>query len=291
MGRDGRLRILRLRDHDLPDVLRLGHVAERVRGRGQRELPAAQRPQAARRELLEQALQHLAQQLGRDLAEVDGEVRNVFPGQRHLLAAPDPCLPDLEETATAPEHSEALRDEVAGEGVEHEVYALPARQLHHVIGEGERAGVHEMAHPERTEVGSLLVASRRGEHLRPGALRELHRGQTYASRRGVDEHALPGLHSSQSVQRVFRGEEGDRDCSGLGKAHPFRLGRQELRPGRHERPEGAVGHPHDRLADLQTLDTLAHRHDRAGALAAERRGRPLVEAHRVQHVTEVQTAG
>src|SRR6185295_2846105 len=86
--------------------------------------------------LLEQALEHAADEGGigrRDLAEVEREIFHLRVRRGDLRRVPDPGLADLDEAPPGAQEAEARGNEIAGEGIEHDVEALAARGLPEVV--------------------------------------------------------------------------------------------------------------------------------------------------------------
>ena len=167
----------------------------------------------------------------------------------------------------------------------------PRVDLADLVGEGQRPRIEDVGDAERLEEVPLLRAAGRGEDLRPDALADLQCRQTDAARAGVDQHPFAGGDAAQHVQGVVGREEGDRDGRRFLEADVFRLA--DHGRGRSGRVRGEAERRHaDRLvADGQVGHALADRGHDAGALDAERHGAGLeagVEAHRLEHVAEVQ---
>ena len=101
-------------------------------------------------------------------------------------------------------------DEIARQGVEHHVHALPASGGKDVVGEGGRAGVEHMSDAPGAQQVPLGRRARRGEHLGTGPLGELHRGESHAPGGRMDQHSTSGSDPGHAMEAVHGGQERDR---------------------------------------------------------------------------------
>ena len=161
------------------------------------------------------------------------------------------------------------------------------RVEHHVeVARGDRAlrVVEDLIGAERAHQLDVLGAGGR-EDLGAEVLGELDRERADAASAGVDQHALPGLHRGDLAQRLQRGEPGERQRRGLGKADAGRAARDHALVGAH-----LLGEPAHAIflearahlvADLPCADLGADRGDHAGDVAAEddRQRRTADELH------------
>ncbi len=107
-------------DDDLPDVLGLRHVPQRIRELGARESLSWHRCVGAVLELCEDLLEERAdvlRLLGEQTVEVDREVREVLPELEQMQARVlvDVPLADLHEPAGRTQRGEAFADRLAGQ--------------------------------------------------------------------------------------------------------------------------------------------------------------------------------
>ena len=282
----------RQRQDDLPLVAGRAHVLHRGARLGQRPPRVDRRDEFAGPEAGEQLAQGGARLFGIALlqpVQVEDGVGDVRAQRRHLVLAQDVPSGQLHEPSIAREAGEARLDEaLAGQAVQHDVDARSVRGVQDLLPERRRAAVEHVLDAQRTEV-RLLGSARRGEHLGPCSLGELDRREPDAARARVNQHAVSGLEFREFVREHARHEDG-RNRRERGRRHVRRrrrdqlLVRHDLRP---ERAEREAGHP---VADRHGRHLGAGLDHPAAELFAEI---PLLldEAHRPEHVQEVQAAG
>ena len=61
-----------------------------------------------------------------------------------LYVVPDAGHSDLEQSAPRLQHRKALGNKFPGEGVEHDIHALPVRQFQDLVGKIEAAGIEDL---------------------------------------------------------------------------------------------------------------------------------------------------
>jgi hypothetical protein len=91
-----------------------------------------------------------------------------------------------------------------GQRVEHQVHALAAGQGQNLVGEGQRARIHDVGNAQVAQESALFRAARRGKNGGPGPLRQVDGGQAHTTRSGVNEHFVARLHLAE----MFQGESG-----------------------------------------------------------------------------------
>ena len=133
--------------------------------------------------------QHAAHLLGVALgqfAPVEHPVADVGPQRMHPGGVPNTGLADLQEGAAGRHHREPGGDEIAGEGIQHQIDAAPIGERRNLSGECGAAGVEDMGDAERAQPSAFGFAAGGGEDLGPGATGQLHGRQTDAAGRGMD---------------------------------------------------------------------------------------------------------
>ena len=258
-------------DDLLADMLRLRHVAERVRDPCDRKHPVRQ---GTERVVLEARLQLPQQRAGEVRArvhQIHGEHREVLAQGPHpdLAILVDVGLADLDEPSVGPQNREVLVDRVAGQRVQDDIDAFAVGQLQHLVGEGEAARIHHMRHPERGEQGPFLGRAGGREHDSARFQRQLHCRQPDAAGAGMDQHPLSLPHLTERMQRIVGGEEGERDRRSLLEREVRRLARNEPLVDRHVAGEVSELGGNDLVADGKPRDLVADGDDAAGALQAE----------------------
>ena len=136
-----------------------------------------------------------------------------------------------------------------------------------VVDDLVRAEPHE---PVRVALGC------RGDDVRPGPLRELHRKMTNAARGRVDEHALARLDLADRDDAAPRGERGARHGGGLHRGEGARGAgdrddgnREVLRITAAEPRHG--NHPVDGVARLEGVGVEGRPFDRSAEVDPENR--------------------
>ncbi|CAB3635992.1 hypothetical protein LMG26696_01645 [Achromobacter pulmonis] len=281
---------LRRHQHHLADVARLRDEAQRVRSIVEREGAQRQRLELALGEQRGDRGQHLLDALDAGLGQVVDAVGHprmvgLDPGR---VAQVD--LAHLQKASARLEHGEAGVDELARQGVEHNVEAAARRRL------GEGLDEVQAARGADVVIGQPQLAQRRPLRFAGGAVdlgavqpRQLHRRHADAAGRRMHQHALAGLHVAQHVQAVPRRQEGHGNGGGLLEAEVVRLGHHLPRIHHDGRAEGAARQPQHRIARLEVLDGAADFGDHAGELQAQRGN--FHHAQGVQHVQEVHAGG
>jgi hypothetical protein len=129
----------------------------------------------------------------------------------------DVALADLEKAAAGGESRNALLEEGAGQGIEHDIDTAAAGLPAHIIREGERARVEYVLDTASIEIASLLLAAGGRENFRAQRLCDADRRQPDPSRGSMDQHALAGLEAGKRHERIVRGRKGDRNRGGGGE--------------------------------------------------------------------------
>ncbi len=93
-------------------------------------------------------------------------------------------------------------NEVARERVQHHIDAGALGRRHHLIGEGDRSGIHHLGHAKPPQHVAFRRGASGGEHLRPAALCELHGCETDAPCGSVDQHPLAGAQPGEAMQPI-----------------------------------------------------------------------------------------
>ena len=193
---------------------------------------------------------------------------------------------------------DALRDRFAGERVEHDVHALAAGQVEHLLGEGERARIHDVLDAERREIGALLGAAGGGEDLGADLLRDLDRRQADAAGRRVDQHPFAAAQLREPVERVVRRHEGARNGGRGLEGHRRGLAHHQRGARRREAGERIRRDRDHLVARREARNVASAAHHPSGAiepqaLLAER----LLRGDRRDHsggqhdVAEIQSGG
>ena len=274
--------------HDLADVAGRAHEVHRLPGLGQRPPAVDDRLDLTRFEPLHHAAQGVAG-LGREVllehVELQDVVRDIRPGRRHLLLAPDVDPRQLHEPAAVGEARQARLDEaLAGQAVQHHVDPGPAGGFQDLPAERGGAAVEHVLHAERAQIRPLARARGR-EDLRAGRVRPLDGGEPDASGAGVNEHSLTGR-EAREVVRQHRGDERGRHRRERGDGEARRRGRHHRLAGHRLRPEGAERESRHEIAHRDGGHVRTRLQDPAAELPAEQ---PLVdEADRAEHVPEVE---
>ena len=137
-----------------------------------------------------------------------------------------------------------------------------------------------MRDAELTEEVALLVAARGRKNLGTGMLGEANCGQPDAAGSGVDEDSLARGEARDLVQAVVRGQEGERQPSGIGECEPRRLGQDEAAIERDEGRESADRDRDHLVADRKPVDPIADRGRRSRCI--RRRAAPGRRAWRAR---------
>ena len=229
------------------------------------------------------------------LCQVDDEVGDVVAQrfEADLAVVVDVDLADLEEAAERREHREVLRDEVAGERVEHDIDALAAGDLHDLVGEVQRARVHGVIGAHLFEQPAFLWGAGGGENLGAEVFCDLDSGHADAAGAGVDEDALALAQVCQVVERVVGREEHGRHGRRLDEADVVRFAEDHVSVHGEETAENVRPHACDLVSRTQVGHALADTHDRAREVVAEPANIDRVagvHAERLHDVTEVDAA-
>ena len=129
------------------------------------------------------------------------------------------------------------------------------------FGKCQRAGIHDMLHPLRSEEVALLHASRSRKNLRACEPRQLQRREADAAGRRLNQHTVTLFHPAEVMQRIPRGEKCNRDGGGFAKANPRGLSQDERRGHRAMGGETAGNNCHDRIADAEMFHLAPDRRD------------------------------
>ena len=150
------------------------------------------------------------------------------------------------------------------------------------------------------KIGALFRRAGGGEDFGPGQLRQLHRGQSHPPGGGMDQRPFPALQAgffcaaAEDVQRIFGGQEGDRQGGRLFKAQGGRFSDGKLGWRVGVGAEAVRGQGQDRIADPKAFAAFrdcADGGDDAAAFVTQPAGLAGVHAQCVQHVAEVQSRG
>jgi hypothetical protein len=157
--------------------------------------------------------------LRRQFCEIDcmerGIVAQGMEPQRGIGV--DVAFADLEKTAACGENRNALLEEGAGQGIEHDIDPAAVGLPSHVIREGERARIEYLLDAASMEIASLLLTSGCRENFGAQRLRDADCRQPDSSRRGMDQHALAALEAGKRHECIVRRRKGDRDRGGGGE--------------------------------------------------------------------------
>ena len=282
-----RVHAVRHRHHDLADVAGLAEVPQRRRcppdvPRGHRKWTQNALVEHPRQ--FDDVLVHPG---AAGFEEVERAVANAGMRGGNGVGIADVGLAHLQERATTRHQSQRGVDEVTRQRVEHDVEAAAAGDVGELLLEVQRARVADVvvveAHgPQRVP----LRAAGGGVDVQAPVPGELHRGESDAAGRGVDEDRLTGLDVGQFAQAVVRRGEHDERRGRLGVGPARRDGCDESGVGLNDRA-GALGEQaHHAVADGEVRDALADLDHHARALAAEQR---VVGEHAEgdHHVAEV----
>ena len=97
-----------------------------------------------------------------------------------------------------------------------------------------------------------FVRAGRAKDRGPGSLHQLHRGLANPTRRGVDQHPFPGLHTCALIQGLIGGQKGHRNRRGRFKTQPRRQLAHLCGGDRDKAGKGPVGQCHHAIADAQS---------------------------------------
>ena len=198
-------------------MLGVGHALKRPPDVREREDAMRKRSEFALSEQVEHPSDLDGHLLRTQAHRVENQKRDVLAKHRHsqISVLVDVAFADLDESAVFGQNGDALGNRLAGQRVQNQVDSLPAGASHHLVGENERARVHDVLDAQGVEQIAFFGSARRGEHFRPGQLRQLQCRQAHTPCCRVDQHALSGLHSPQMMEGVSRREKRDRATSRL----------------------------------------------------------------------------
>ena len=292
-------------DHDLADLLRLGHEPQGLAGLRGREAGQRQGQEVARRE----ALEGLAKETQDDVAARQGETVEVERDEadasvegRHgeTVLLQDVALADLDEPSEGRQRVEAALHGLAGERVQHHVDAAALRGLPHPVDEFEAAGVPHLSNAELEQHGPLLGAAGRGEDRGAQPAGHLDRRHADAAGARVDEHRLAAPQPGRFVERVIGRHERDRDGRGLGRGHGAgsRQGEELVGSDRDVRAETPRHQGDEFVSHREAGHAGPDRRDHGGGFHAERLAAMRADevllrqqSQDFEHVLEIQTDG
>ena len=138
-------------EHDFADMPRLLHQPKRRRRLAQRKNGVDRRLQLSGLEERQEFAQHRAGP-GRAVldhaVEREHVIRDIRPGRSHPLRTPDALLADLHEATARREHFQALRDELSGKAVQHNINASFTGGGLHLGGESKERESNTCFHTE-----------------------------------------------------------------------------------------------------------------------------------------------
>src|SRR5690242_3241989 len=126
-----------------------------------------------------------------------------------------------------------------------------------------------MLDAEPVQVLTFRRRSRSRVNLHARSLRKLYRGEADAAGGRMNQHALSLAHSSEIVQGVVSGDEGNGNRCGFSKRQVFRFRYNQRSNCRGERAEAGRGDRDHFIADSETFNTFTDSADATGTLPAE----------------------
>ncbi len=224
---------------------------------------------------------HRAQQVPDPLGVADRHQRQVDVVEREVAAereqpqpgvAVDVAFADLHESSADGQQFQPGALCGAGQGVEHDVDAVPVGVAADQLGELDAARVVDMLNTHVAQQFSTLRAAGRREDLGSRRAGDRDRRLPHAAGRGVDQHPVTGLDPGQVVQAVPGGgvRGGHRGRLLVGQAGRKRDG--EAGVARDERgPTAVSGEAADMVTDLMVGDVRPDRGHHAGEIGAQLR--------------------
>ncbi|GJD01543.1 hypothetical protein ColKHC_10368 [Colletotrichum higginsianum] len=206
--------------------------------------------------------------------QVDADVGLVVEEGLHVQArvGEEVGLADLEEPAelgqAVPRHAE----ELAGEGVEHDVDAAAVGGPHDGLGEAGVSAAEDVVLGDAVLVHDellLLVRADRGEDLGPLALRDHDGGLADTSGGGVDQDLLAPDEVPGRDQGVLRRQEDEGHGGRLLKGHGLGDGDGALGGEADVGGEGVARGGHDAVAGLEVGHGRSDARDDAGGIDAQ----------------------
>ncbi len=178
--------------------------------------------------------------------EVAAEREEPQPG-----VAVDVAFADLDEPSAERQQFEPGALCGAGQGVEHDVDAVPVGIAADLLGELDAARVVDMLNSHVAQQFSTLLAAGRGEDLGARGAGDRYRGLPHAAGRGVDQHPVTGSDPGQVMQAVPGGgmRGGHRGRLVIGQAGRQRDGQAGV-AGDERAPAAVGGKAADMVTDL-----------------------------------------
>ena len=283
----------------LSDVLSSRHVAECLDHFGNRE-------HFIRKWLVNFIIEHFLQ-IGEHLSnilwlvlevlrEVDHEEADIVAKRfkANLRIAVDIDLSDLHVATKSLQHTEVLRNKIAGKGVENGINTFAIGDSHDLIRELESSRVEHIVDTHIAKELPLLRCSCRREYGNTKVLGNLDSSLPHPTGSGVDENALAFPHPRELVDGVVRREKDSRKRRSLDVAHRVRLTENHIAMHRNVAAEAIRCHTDNIVARLQVLHIGTNTDDGSREIITEpfqvdRIAR--IYAERLHDVTEVDTAG
>ena len=236
----------------------------------------------------------------RQLVHVDREIRDIPAQQPRAQPAVLNEIP-LAEFDKPPEglqEFEARLHRLPVQRIEHDIDPGAAGCLAHRSDKAKLARVADMIGADKTQKGALRRRAGGGNHRRAACLGDLDRGKPHAARGGVDQHGLARHQPRQGLQRIARGDEGDRQRRRGGEAEFSRDREHRVGAGHGTARQRRRREPGDPVADREALDAIADRAHHPRAFQTERgAGEPVEQrlfrqhAGRRHHVAEIDAGG
>ena len=111
-----------------------------------------------------------------------------------------------------------------------------------------------------------MWATRSGEDLRTGTLRQLNGRHPHTTGRGMNQNPLTRTHPGQPIQPVVRRQKRDGNGHRLLGAKLRRLGHHEVGRRCYERAESSRGHPHHFITHREAFNPGPDRNNLARTL-------------------------